>query len=190
MSADPDGRSSALHRILLVGFMGSGKTTVGRRIATVLGWRFIDFDDAVAAEEGRSVPEVFRTRGEAHFRRVEARVGGRLLSEDRIVLASGGGWAAVAGHLDEVPPRTETFWLRVSPEEAVRRASLEPGDRPLLAAGDPLETARRLLDEREPYYARAGSVVDTDGRSVDDVTTEVLAILGRKYPEVTRTEAE
>ncbi|MDZ7779168.1 MAG: shikimate kinase [Gemmatimonadota bacterium] len=190
MSADLDGRRSALQRVFLVGFMGSGKSSVGRRLATVLGWRFLDFDEAVAAEEGLSVPDIFRTLGEAHFRRAEARIGRRLLSQERVVLASGGGWGAVPGRLDEVPPGTETFWLRVSPEEAVRRASDGHDERPLLSGGDPLDAARRLLEARERQYGRAGSVVDTDGRSVEDVTTEVLAILGRKHPEVTRTEAE
>jgi shikimate kinase len=179
-----------LRRVLLVGFMGSGKSSVGRAVARALGWRFIDFDRAVAAEEGRSVPEIFRTLGEAHFRSAEERVGGRLLGEDRVVLASGGGWAAAPGRLDAVPPGTESFWLRVSPEEALGRVGSRPGRRPLLAAGNAKETAARLLAEREPHYAGASSAVDTDGRSVEDVTAEVLEILRRKYPAVTRPEAE
>jgi shikimate kinase len=180
----------APRRILLVGFMGSGKTSVGKALAQALGWRFVDFDEAIVSESGLPVPEIFRQWGEEHFRRLEAEVGARVVSEDRVVLASGGGWAAVPGRLDELPPGTETFWLRVSPSEAVRRASDEPESRPLLARHDALRAAKRLLSEREPRYARATHVVDTDGRSVEDVTTEVLEILGRKHPAVPGMEAE
>ncbi|MEX2467472.1 MAG: shikimate kinase [Gemmatimonadota bacterium] len=193
MNADPDREvdpNGSLRRVLLVGFMGSGKSSVGKALAEVLGWRFVDFDDAVAEEEGCSVPEIFRTLGEAHFREVEGRVGRRLLEEDRVVLASGGGWAATPGRLDEVPPGTETFWLRVSTDEALRRVSSEPGRRPMLDARDAEREAARLLAKREPRYARAASVVDTNGRSVEDVTAGVLAVLRQKYPAVPRTEAE
>jgi shikimate kinase len=176
-----------LRRILLVGFMGAGKSSVGRRLARALGWRFVDFDTEVTAVAGMSIPEIFETAGEAAFRELEAGVGQRLLERDRVVLASGGGWGTVPGRLDEVPAGTETFWLRVSAEEAVRRASARPGTRPLLAGEDPLGRARRLLAEREPRYARADGVVDTDHRSVEDVTSEILGILGRKYPEVPRS---
>jgi len=177
-------------RILLIGFMGAGKTSVGRSLARALGWRFVDFDDAIVAEEGRTVAAIFRDSGEPHFRGVEARVGQALLAQREVVLASGGGWAAEPGRLDEVPSGTETFWLRVSPSEALRRASRDPGKRPLLAVESPEERIARLLEEREPAYARAGSVVDTDGRTVEDVTTEILRILAGTYPAVTRTEAE
>lgn len=189
MSGEPVAGTD-LGRILLVGFMGSGKSCVGRPLARALDWRFVDFDEAIAAEEGRSVPEIFRTVGEAHFRRAEARVGRRLLGEDRVVLASGGGWAAAPGRLDALPPGTATFWLRVSADEAVRRVGAAAALRPLLAAPNADERATRLLEEREPFYRLADWAVDTDGRSVEDVTAEILGILRRKYPAVTRTETE
>lgn len=180
---------ATLRRVLLVGFMASGKSTVGPRLARRLGWRFADFDDEIAAAEGMSIRDIFRTRGEDYFRRVEAELGQRLLEREEVVLAAGGGWAAMPGRLDEIPEGTETFWLRVTADEAVRRASGRPGARPLLAGNAPSARAQRLLAEREPSYRRAGTVVDTDGRSVEDVTTEILGILGGKYPEVPRSKA-
>lgn len=174
----------ALERVLLVGFMGSGKTSVGRRLGERLGWRFVDFDEAIEAEAGERVAEIFARRGEPWFRGLEARVAVRLLAERRVVLGSGGGWAAAPGRLAGVPAGTATFWLRVSPEEAVRRAGSRPRTRPLLDRPDPLETARTLLEERAPRYAEARWTVDTDRSSVEDVTAGILEILAREYPEI------
>jgi shikimate kinase len=149
--------------------MGSGKTSVGRRLAERLGWRFVDFDDEVEAEAGVSIPEIFADRGEPWFRELEARVAVRLLKEREVVLGSGGGWAAAApGRLAGVPEGTATFWLRVSPAEAVRRASARPGARPLLDRGEPIATARELVEK---------------GSSVEDVTAGILEILVREFPD-------
>ncbi|HSH74355.1 MAG TPA: shikimate kinase [Longimicrobiales bacterium] len=171
----------APQRVLLVGFMGSGKTSVGRELADRLGWRFVDFDEAVEAELGATVPEVFERQGEARFREVEARVAGRLLRERRVVLGSGGGWAAVPGRLADVPPGTAAFWLKVSPEEAIRRVGREPGKRPLLDRPDALDEARRLLGERSMLYAEAHWTVDTEGSAVEDVTARILEILAPEH---------
>jgi len=168
--------------------MGAGKTTVGRRVAARLGWRFVDFDDAVEADAGLSVTEIFELHGEAHFRRLEADVGRRLLTADRVVLGSGGGWAPWnrAG-LQDVPEGTAAFWLKVSAEEAARRAATQPVVRPLLAGPDALAAASRLIVERAPAYGEARWTVDTDGISVDDVSARILAILAREYSD---TDAE
>ncbi len=176
---------AALERVLLVGFMGSGKTSVGRRLARRLGWRFVDFDDAIEAEAGASVADIFRDRGEAQFRALEAVVAQRLLTGRGVVLGSGGGWAAAApGRLEGVPAGTETFWLRVSAEEALRRAARQPGQRPLLDRSDPLETARELILRRNARYREARWTVDTEGRSVEDVTAGIVEILVREYPQL------
>jgi len=174
----------ALDRVLLIGFMGSGKTSVGRRVAKALGWRFVDFDDAIQAEAGATVTEIFASRGEPEFRALEARVAERLLGDRRVVLASGGGWAAAApGRVRAVPPGTATVWLRVSPEEAVQRAG-RSGTRPLLARPDALEEAGRLIAQRHPYYEEARWTVDTERSSVEDVAARVLAILAQEYPDI------
>lgn len=174
----------ALRRVLLVGFMGSGKSSVGRAVAERLGWRFIDFDDEIVREAGASIPEIFAERGEAYFREIEARVAERLLAEETVVLGSGGGWSAVEGRLDDLPPGTTSFWLRVSPESAVRRAGVEPGARPLLDRKDALEEASRLLTERAPFYGRARWAVDTEDATVEDVSARILEIITREHPKI------
>lgn len=172
----------SLERVLLVGFMGSGKTSVGRSLAYRLGWRFVDFDDEIVAAAGASVADIFAERGEPWFRDAEARVADRLLGEHNVVLGSGGGWAAASeGRLLDLPRGTASFWLKVSPEEAVRRAASEGGVRPLLDRPDPEAAARALLAERGPRYAEARWTVDTEGSSVEDVTAGILEILAREF---------
>ncbi len=188
--------SDSVRRVLLVGFMGSGKSTVGPLLAERLGWRFIDFDREVEASDGLPVAEIFRQRGEAHFRHVEARVAVRLLHEEAVVLGSGGGWAAGKGLLDGLPSGTVSVWLRVGAAEALARTAAQSGLRPLLAGANPEATARALLAERSPRYARAHLAVDTDGRTPEDVTAEILELLerhgsgpaGRRHEEARRSE--
>jgi shikimate kinase len=160
--------------------MGSGKSTVGPLVARALGWRFVDFDDRIVAEEGSSVADIFRTRGEPRFREVEARVARLLLQEDSVVLGAGGGWAGVPGRLREVPPGTVSVWLRVSAAEAVRRARGQAGARPLLDSSDPVATARALLERRAPAYAEADLEVDTEGQTAVSVSAMILALLERR----------
>ena len=167
-----------LRRIVLVGFMGSGKSSVGRVLARRLGWDFVDLDAQVEKAERRPVAAIFAEAGEGLFRAVEAREAEAILARDGVVMAAGGGWAAAPGRMESLPPETASVWLRVSAEEAVRRSRPRSGKRPLLAVADPLERARELLAAREPCYARAGLEVDTEGQSVEDVAARILELLG------------
>lgn len=168
-----------IRRVLLVGFMGSGKSTVGPLLADALSWRFVDFDDRVEAEEGRPIHRIFAEDGEPYFRAAEERVARALLSERDVVLGSGGGWAAVPGRLASLSRDTLSVWLRVSSDIAVARAG-SGGERPLLVGPDPLAVARRLLEIRSPAYAEATAEVDTDGRSPIDVSRTILALVERR----------
>ena len=173
---------SPAHRVLLIGFMGSGKSTVGRELAEQLGWRFEDIDDAITHDAGMSIAEIFKDPGESFFRLEEHRKTREVLNQDEVVIATGGGWAAVPGRFDEIPDGTLTIWLAVRPEEAIRRVTNSEKTRPLLSCSNPLEKARNLLKERSDFYSQAEHKVDTDGFSVEDVSVRILEILQANNP--------
>jgi shikimate kinase len=162
-----------VRRVLLVGFMGSGKTRVGRLLARRLGWPFRDFDEEIVARQGLSIPEIFRQHGEGAFREMEARVGAELLLEEQVVLASGGGWPVGPGRLEELPHGTLSVWLKVPLLEALERARMEGATRPLLQVEDPLQAAERLLETREAYYRRARVALDTHGAEPEDLARQI-----------------
>jgi shikimate kinase len=171
------GPERGITRIILVGFMAAGKSTVGRRVAEMLGWDFVDFDEEIERREGLPVPEIFRIYGQPAFRRMEAELTHDVAHLSGVVLAPGGGWITQPELLDAFGPETLVVWLRISPEEVVRRAARTLSHRPLLAsAPDPLVRARTLIREREPLYRLADVVVDVDGRDVEDVAEEIAAL--------------
>jgi shikimate kinase len=175
-------RIPSFRRLLLVGFMGSGKSTVGARLASELGWEYADLDEEIEARVGRSIPQLFRQEGEGAFRDMEDRTARELLRRDRLVLATGGGWPCREGRLDGLDPETLTIWLKASPELVVRRTGRQRKRRPLLDVEDPLARARELMDEREPYYRKARWHVDTERRSLEEVVRVVIECL-RAEPE-------
>ncbi len=152
-------------RVLLIGFMASGKSTVGRELARLLDWDFVDFDAEIERRSGIGIPEIFARHGEPTFRRLEHEIGLEHLARDRVVLASGGGWAVAPGRLDEVPPETLVVWLKVGPATAVARARLDGVARPLLEGPDPVASAFALSRERESAYARARLHLDGEAAS-------------------------
>jgi shikimate kinase len=165
---------SAVNRVVLVGFMGAGKTSVGRALAAQLGWRFFDLDHEIVRRSGRSIRDWFSDLGESAFRREEASVAQELLSEDEIVLATGGGWAAEPGRLSRLHASTLSVWLEVDAEESLRRAGRDVIERPLLSRDIGVQAARGLLESRRTAYALASLRVDTNGKSIEDVTSHIL----------------
>lgn len=153
--------------------MASGKSAVGAELARRLGWAHVDLDREIEAFAGRRIPGIFASEGEAAFRAMEAQATGRVAGRDSIVLSPGGGWVTQPALLDALGPGTLCVWLRVSPEEAVRRAAGAPGERPLLAGMDPLGAVRRLLAAREALYARADLHLDTDARGVGSIVDDI-----------------
>jgi shikimate kinase len=168
--------------VVLVGLMGAGKSTVGRRLAKSLGVDFRDSDDEIAMAAGCSIPDIFRTYGEAMFRDLEQRVIERLLREEKpLVLATGGGaWmnpvvrASVHGH-------AVSIWLRADLEVLLDRVSRR-NTRPLLASGDKREILSRLMNERYPVYGEADITIDSNRDHHENVVVSVLeALESRQY---------
>jgi shikimate kinase len=163
-------------RVLLVGFMGSGKSTVGRLLAQRLGWSFLDFDEEIEVRLGRQIPAIFEVDGEAFFRARESEVGRDLLGRTEIVLASGGGWPAGPGNWEMVPPGTLSIWLEVTQNSVQERVGGDAANRPLLAKTGLFSQARTLMSERIVAYERADHRVATDSMTPEQVAeiTETL----------------
>jgi shikimate kinase len=163
--------------IFLIGFMGSGKTTVGRLLAQRLGWSFADLDDRVVQAAGMPIREIFAREGEPAFRRRETEALRAAAAERRTVLATGGGAACREENLRLMLEAGRVVALEVSPAEAVRRAGAASG-RPLLdGAADPIAAAATLLSARKAFYARAHARVDTDGRPPARIAEEIASAL-------------
>ncbi len=162
-----------VERVVLVGFMAAGKSTVGPLLARRLGWEFVDFDDVIEARTGLPISEIFRKQGVGAFRAMEARLTDEFGCARGVVLAPGGGWITNPALLDGLCAGSLVVWLRVTPEEAVTRALADEVHRPLLAGPDPLAKARLRLAEREPLYYLADMVVDVDARGADDIAYEI-----------------
>lgn len=163
--------------VVLVGLMGAGKSTVGRRLAQRLDRRFVDADDEIERAAGMTIPEIFETYGEAHFRDGERRVLSRLLGEDGIIIATGGGAFMNDETRALILDRALSIWLKADLETLVRRCAKRT-DRPLLKGGDPAETMRKLMALRYPVYAEADYTVESGGDTHDQVVDRILEVMG------------
>lgn len=161
-----------------MGFMASGKSTVGKLLADRLGWPLVDVDAEIVSRFGAGIPELFETRGEAWFRRVEGEVVRSSVDLDGFVVVPGGGWASASRGLQALAEDVLSVWLQVSADSAVRRAAEQGPGRPLLdEADDPLQRSRDLLAERTPVYRSATLHLDTEGRSPVEVADQIIGYL-------------
>ena len=161
--------------VILVGFMGAGKSSVGRILAARLGCCFVETDDMITAKEGLSIPEIFATRGEAYFRAAEEEALGLLARKRGDVIATGGGLPCREGRLAALRALGTVVWLSGGFDALYARA-LRGGDRPMLA-GKSREEAEALYRSREAFYRQADLTVDTVGIGVDQVAARVLRLL-------------
>jgi shikimate kinase len=156
-SASQDAELSAAlgaRSVVLVGMMGAGKSTIGRRLSARLRLPFLDADGEIEAAAGMSIADIFETHGEPHFRDGEARVIARLLESGPAVLATGGGAFMREETRNRIRDRAVSIWLKANADIIMRRVKRR-ADRPLLQTADPAATVGRLIEEREPVYAHA-----------------------------------
>lgn len=163
--------------IVLVGMMGAGKSTIGRRLAARLRLPFFDADtEIVVAADGMTIPEIFERYGEPHFRDVEARVIARLLEGESVVLATGGGAFLREETRRHTVAKAVSLWLKADADVIMRRVRRR-ADRPLLQTADPEGTVVRLLGEREPVYAKADITISSRDVPHDQIVEECLEAL-------------
>lgn len=177
-SGAPDAAPAGLKRtIALVGMMGCGKTTVGRKLAESLGAPFIDSDEEIEKAAGLSVQEIFDRHGETEFRRGERRVIERILKGPPVVLATGGGAYMDAETRAALKEHATTVWLRADLDVMWRRVSRK-GTRPLLKRDNPKQVLADLFEQRAPTYALADVVVESNDGPAADAAASVLKALG------------
>ena len=168
--------------VILIGYRGSGKTAVGRRLAERLDWEFIDTDKAVEENAGRTIREIFETDGEAAFRRIEAEVLDRALVGRWRVISAGGGAVLARRNRKALRATGLCVWLTAPPQELLRRIAADqrsPSQRPSLTGLPDLVEIEAVLQARLPVYeATADHVVSTAGRSVEEVADAILQLLG------------
>ncbi|MEM4390102.1 MAG: shikimate kinase [Candidatus Micrarchaeia archaeon] len=164
--------------ITLVGFMGTGKSSVGRLLAKRLGMRFVDTDAIIEKETGASISEIFAKHGEQKFRDIERDVVRRVALEDNLVISAGGGVVLRKENIDDLKRNGPVICLTATPEEIWARVK-KSSHRPLLMVSDPLARIRELLAAREPAYALADAQVETTGISIAEVAEKVMAAVER-----------
>jgi len=165
--------------VVLVGLMGAGKSTIGRRLAAEIGTRFVDSDNEIAEAAECSIPDIFEIYGEAIFRDLEKRVIIRLLGDGPMVIATGGGAFMNPDIRAEISKKGISIWLRANVEVLVERVSRR-NNRPLLANGDKHAILTRLMQERDPVYGRADLVVDNNLGEHDKVVGSIVELLKQR----------
>ena len=165
--------------IVLVGMMGAGKSTVGRRLSARLRLPFLDADSEIEAAAGMSIPDIFEIHGEPHFRDGEARVIARLLDSGPAVLATGGGAFMREDTRNRIGEKAVSIWLKADADIIMKRVKRR-ADRPLLQTADPAATVGRLIEEREPVYQHADITIwsrDVPHEKIVDECIEALHAL-------------
>ena len=166
------------HAIVLVGLMGAGKTTVGRRLAEKLSLAFIDADHEIELAAGQTIPEIFAQHGEAYFRDGERKVIARLLENGAQVLATGGGAYMNAETRATIKRNAISIWLRADFDLLMRRVRRR-SNRPLLQNDDPEAVMRKLIAERYPIYAEADITIDSRDVAHTSIVNSIIRSLAR-----------
>jgi shikimate kinase len=162
--------------VVLVGMMGAGKSTIGRRMASRLRLPFIDADNEIEAAAGMSIPDIFEVHGEPHFRDGEARVIARLLDNGPILLATGGGAFLREETRGRIRDKAISMWLKADADVILRRVKRRE-NRPLLKTADPAATIARLIEARHPYYEQTDITLDSRDVPHDKIVEEAIVAL-------------
>lgn len=162
----------SVKNIVLTGFMGTGKTAVGRELSRMLDMKLVDIDAEIEQSQKMTINEIFRVHGEARFRQIETETIKKFSEEQNIIIATGGGAVLKSENMALLRQGGIIFCLHASPETILERTG-RSGDRPLLNVEDPKERIRELLDYRRPFYEQADIMIDTDHKSPLQVAVKI-----------------
>ena len=171
----PSKDMSSCPNLYLIGFMGTGKSTIGRQVASQLGLQFMDSDQAIEDAEGRSIADIFQTEGEAAFRKLERQFVESGHPTTGCLVSCGGGLVTQPGMMERLRELGIVVCLQASAETIYERTKTN-AKRPLLQVDDPLGRIREMLKQREPFYRKASTHVLTDGRCIGDVASHVCRV--------------
>ncbi|WP_299399634.1 shikimate kinase [uncultured Gelidibacter sp.] len=167
--------------IILIGYMGSGKSTIGKKLSEQLNFDFVDLDDYIQEKEGLTIPEIFKTKGEIYFRKKENTYLKEVLELNNVVVSLGGGTPCYGSNMEAIlnAKDAHSIYLKLSIPNLVQRLSSEKSQRPLIAHletdEDLTEFIGKHLFERSFYYRQSNQTLLTDGKSVEAITEEIIA---------------
>ena len=162
--------------IVLTGFMGAGKSTVGQKLANILNMKIADTDAIIESEVGITISEIFERHGESRFRKIEEEIVSKVSKQKNHIIISGGGVVLSSKNMRNLQENGVIIYLKASPDIIYNRIKKQT-HRPLLQVQDPKKEIQELLDSREDHYNKNDYVIDTDSSSVDEVITTILDYL-------------
>ena len=165
-----------MKNIVLTGFMGTGKTTIGRALAKKLQMRLVDIDEEIEKEQKMSINDIFSRHGEPHFRDIETAMIQELSRDKNIIISTGGGAVLRDENMEALKENGIIFCLNATAETILERTGRSK-DRPLLKVENPKEKINELLAYRRPFYERAGIMIETDGKTPLEVVQEIMEIV-------------
>ena len=168
-----------MNNIILTGFMGTGKSSVGEKLANCLSFNYVDTDCIIVEKTGLSIAVIFQRFGEKYFRNLEKDVIASLISKERHVISVGGGAVVNSGNLSLLKRCGFVICLKASPEKIVSRLKGD-SSRPVLSGDSSLENIKSILKEREEYYIKADESIDTSDKKVDEVVAEIMSMIDKK----------
>lgn len=162
-----------MKNIVLTGFMGTGKTVVGKKLSNILKMELIDIDSEIERSEKMSINEIFRRFGEPRFRDLETEMIKKLSKRDNVIISTGGGAVLRDENIHALKEKGVIVCLFATPETILKRTS-HSSNRPLLQVEDPLRRIKELLDYRKPFYEKADIMIDTEGKTPSQIAEEII----------------
>jgi shikimate kinase len=159
--------------IVLIGFMGTGKTSLGKMAAAQLNYDFLDTDQMIVAKTGMDIPSIFQSHGEAYFRKLESEIARVLALVNQKIIATGGGFPLNPANIEVLRPNSLVVLLKAAPGVIYERVK-DHTERPLLAVSDPLSKITEMLRERESFYRNADLILDTDSLGLDELSARLI----------------